>query len=199
MKFFAIHIAILIILIEYSYSKEKKDHCESYNFLHEMAQLPKFDSSKHSVIAKYCLNNDSGWVLLHYEQVIPLKIEMPKECLRYSFGGEISLKPSRTFFNQIFGGAGSCASKCEAEIIKSCNGCTKYFVLGYCFNEKRDDVSYLFNKYLPIKRDLSISCDNEEMPMPVSENEYIYISGICTEEQLKKKEEYDKYGEKNKK
>jgi hypothetical protein len=209
MKFFAIHIAIIIIFIEISYSQEKENPCESYNFLYEMAQIPKFDSAKYSVIARYCLNHNIGWVLLHYEQVIPLEIKIPpkKECLRYSFGGEISLEPDRTFFNQMFGGAGSCFSysfshqgneECKAKIIKGCNGCTKDFALGYCFNEERDDVSYLFDKYLPIKRDLGISCDGEKIPIHVSENEYIYISGICTKEQLKRIEE-SKKNEKSKK
>jgi hypothetical protein len=42
------------------------------------------------------------------------------------------------------------------------------------------------------KRKLKISCDDEEIPIPLSENYYIYISGICNEEQLKKIDESKK-------
>jgi len=202
MKFFTIHIAILIILVEYSFSNEEQNPCEFYDFLHEIAQIPKFDSTKHSLTAKYCLNYDSGWVLLHYEQIIPLKAKIQKECETYSFSGEISLEPSGTFFNQIFGGFGSCMAytiinpnkklECKIDMNEHCHGCTENFVLGYCFDKERDNVSYLFDKYLPLKLSLRVSCDDEKIQIPSPENYYIYISGICNEEQLKKIETLNK-------
>ena len=186
MKPLIIYIAIFSIFVEYSYSQ---NYCESYDFLNEMGKIPEFDPEKHSVIAKYCLKYNIGWALLHYEQLIALEIKIQKECSKYSFGATISLEPDRTFFNQIFGGFGNCA---PCDFNKLCRGCTKDFVLGYCFDHERDDISYLFDKYIPIKQDLGISCDGEEIPIPMLESSYIYISGICNEEQMKKIEESKK-------
>jgi hypothetical protein len=42
-----------------------------------------------------------------------------------------------------------------------------------------DKVSHLFNKYFPIKWYLEISCGDEKIP--ITENYYIYILGVCNE------------------
>jgi len=203
MKFFTIHIAILILLVGYSFSNEEQNPCKPYDFLHEIAQIPKFDSARHSAIAKYCLNYGGYWELLPYEQISPFEIRIQKECRIYSLGGTTNLEPSGMFSGMMFGGSGSCIAytnidpnkkrECKADTIEFCNDCIGEFIFNSCYLHKEtDNISFLFDKYLPIKWDLRISCDGEKSQIPTPENYYIYISGFCNKEQLKKIETLNK-------
>jgi hypothetical protein len=188
--------------IEVGYKGDES--CELYDCLHEIAQIPKFDSVKHAMTAKYCLyyNNiqkDSTLNLSLYEQVIPLAIKIQKECHSHSIDGEIYLEPIKMFFGGLSGEWSFCTDAsippkknyiCKTDINEYYNiykyiknfGIDDYF-------EKMNNISYLLGKYFPIKWELKILCDEEEIQIPVPKNYYIYISGICNEEQLKKIEE----------
>jgi len=172
--------------------------CESYDFFHEMDKIPKFDSTKHFVAAKYCLIERDRLSL--YEQVIPLVIRIQKKCQSHSIDGIIYLEPFRIFLGSLSGGWHFCTAysihphikkECKEDINEFYNiyKYIKDFYVDYCSREA-DNVSYLLDKkYLHIKWELEILCDDEKIPIPVLENYYIYVSGICDEEQLKKIEE----------
>ena len=201
-------IIILYVLAILSYSAaievgyKGDEYCES-GCLYEIDKIPKFDSAKHYMIAKYCL--DSTFRLLSlYEQIFPLAIKIQKECHSHSIDGQIYLEPLKIFFGGLSGGWNSCIAyrlhstekvECKTDINEYYNiyeyikrfGIDDYF-------EKTDNISYLLSKYFPIKWDLIIECDDEEIAIPIPENYYIYISGICNEEQLKKIEALNKAG-----
>ncbi|MCL2282107.1 MAG: hypothetical protein FWC26_02190 [Fibromonadales bacterium] len=199
---------VLYAIIELSYAGidvgyKGDDYCKSYDCLHEIEKIPKFDSVKHSVVAKYCLHYnkdiriDSTLSLLLYEQVIPLTVKMQKKCRTHSIDGEIYLEPIKIFFGGLSGEYYFCHaydiydSKKNVECGTDMN--EHYDIYRYIksfgvddYFEKTDKISYLFNRYIPLKWNLKIFCNDEEISIPVPEDYYIYISEICTEEQLKK-------------
>jgi hypothetical protein len=187
---------------------ETESDCESYDFLHEMSIIPKFDSAKHSMVAKYCLlyhdnvQGDTAMSFSLYEQIIPLAVKIQKECHSHSVDGKIYLEPIKMFFGGLYGGWSFCTDAsippkenyiCKTDINEHYNiyKYIKGFGIDYCFN-KVNNISYLLGKYFPIKWELTILCDDEEIPIPVPKSYYIYISGICNEDQLKKIEEIKK-------
>jgi len=215
-------IAILCIFIEISYASTPKSHscsndrresCKSLDLLHEIGKVAKNSHAKHSMLAKYCLHfnaqKDSIWELILYEKAASLSEKIQKKCDSYSFSGKIDLEPSKIFSSNFGVESGFCiktctgskeacekrGNECEVDISEKYN--IRDYKDGFSINsclKNMEQISHLFNMYLPMKWDLQISCENEKIP--ISGSDYIYISEICTEEQLKKKEEYDKYGEK---
>ena len=200
----------VFIAINYSNpdSRQGLYKCDSLDVLQELNRISKFDSTKDSMIAKYCLysKEDSAWELSFYEQIIPLAIKIQKECSGYSISGTIDLGIKKIFRSSFSGGAnGGCIKTCTGSkeaCEKLGNVCKidiseKYNIYNHINDfsiisclKGMDTISHLFNKYLPIKWDLNISCDDEKIP--VLGSHYIYISGLCTEEQLKKIEENKK-------
>ncbi len=196
-------------------SRSSSKPCESFDFLHEASKIPKIDPTKDSVIAKHCLHSkkDSTWELLLYERIVPLPVsEIQKECDVYSISGTINLETGEIFQRKFGSGmSAGCVKTCVgskeacAGRNNKCKINTKKehyiehyiyhrindFHINSCFkNIDIDKISLLFDAYLPIKMELEISCDGEKIP--VLGSHYIYISGMCNEEQLEKIEEYNR-------
>jgi len=193
----------------HSCSSDSQEPCEPFDILHEMAQIPKFNPAKHSVIAKYCLHyktqKDSTVELLLYERIANLSIKKQKGCNFYSISEETNLKPDKIFMSISKAGNGFCTKTCTGsretcEKLDECKvdiseifdiyGNINFFDINSCLKGVKgmEKISHLFNRYLPIKWDWEIYCDFKEK-IPISGSGYIYISEICTEEQLKKNEE----------
>ena len=208
MKLLIIFIAFFLILTNFSHSEILNeynsqnlysDSRESFDFSKELKNSVKKDSVN-SAIANYCLlfEKDSVGKLLFYEKIKPLSIEKQIECKSYSISVKINLEAGKIFSNKEFMQNGFCMKTCTG----SKEACTKRgnicktnisenlniydhindFSINSCLKET--EISYLVDKHIPIKWDLRISCEREKIP--VVGNSYIYISGICTEEQLKK-------------
>jgi hypothetical protein len=260
MKLPIIFITALCFFTEFSYAsgcsasntyQAYQEPCEPFDVLHEIGKIPKFNSAKHSVIAKYCLHykiqKDSTMELLLYERVdsLPisakysvitkyslhyktqknntkelvldelvdtLPIKKHKGCNSYSVSGNVNLNPSQIFSSYNYGStSGSCLKTCTG----SKEACKKYgdeckvginemlhiydhinfFDINSCLKGKEgmEKISHLFNRYLPIKWDLEIYCELKEK-IPIFGSHYIYISEVCSEEQLKKNKEYGDTG-----
>jgi hypothetical protein len=217
-------ITILCFFIEFSYaldcssSNTFQESCEPFDILHEMTQIPKFNSAKHSVIAKYCLHykiqKDSAMELLLYERTASLSLNKHKGCNSFSISKNINLKPDKIFINNSSNASGGCIKTCAG----SKEACERrgdeckvninemvdiyddinFFDINSCLKKMEGigKISHLFNRYLPIKWNFEIYCDFRER-IPIVGNHYIYVSEICSEEQLKMNEEYDKYREKD--
>ena len=187
-------------------SKPRSNLCESLDFLQEIDKILKIDSAKDSVIAEYCLHydaqKDSIWKLFLYEQIAPLSMGMQKECGSYSISNKITLEAGEIFPREpsllsafctktCIGSKKTCEErerdKCKIDINKSHSiyDFISDFSINSCFKEIGiDKISHLFNRHLPIKWDLKVSCDDEKIP--VLGSHYIYISEICNEKQLEK-------------
>ena len=220
MNKFIIFIAILCIFTKSSYAvliainyfspdsvKKGIYKCDSLNILQELDKISKSYSAKDTVIANYCLHSkkDSTWELLFYEQIIPLSINVQRECTGSSIAGKIDLGIKKIFSHSFTGGGiGFCMKTCTGNkeaCEKRSNVCKidiseKYNIYDYInmFSVKSSclkETSHLLSRHLPIKWDLEISCDTERIP--IVGNYFIYISNICTEEQLEKNKKYDKW------
>jgi hypothetical protein len=211
----ALYVLTAFTGIEIGYKGD--EYCGIYDCLQEIDMLPKFDSTKHSIAAKYCLDStqslssfqkfifpSGSCSLLLYEQIIPLAVKIQIECHSHSIDGEIYLEPIRMFFGGLFGGGSFCM---DASIPPKENYVCKtdineyYDIYKYisAFGvDNYGNTSYLLDKYFPIKWNLEIDCDGEEIPIPAPKNYYIYVSGFCNKEHLEKIEEIKK-NEKNKK
>jgi hypothetical protein len=220
MKLPIILIVVLCVFIGISYtaptaancsnpnSRQGLDECESLDFSQEIDRISKTDIAKHSAISNYCLHfdtsKDSIWKLLLYERIAPLPTKIQKKCEVYSISIKINLE--ELFKSKGPTINGGCITTCTGNCEKASNKCSSnldesysiyddmnYFDINYCFkNIDVDKISRLFNKYIPIKWELEVSCNGVTGKIP-TENNYIYISGICNEEQLKKNRGYDKY------
>jgi hypothetical protein len=189
-------------------SRQGSDECESLDFLQEANRITKTDIAKRSAMSNYCLHFDRKkngiWKLLLYERIDPMPIRIRKECRVYSISPNANLE--ELFQDKLPITNGGCIKTCTGNCEKASKECLSnlyetysiydyinYFDINNCFrNIDADRISYLFYKYIPIKLELEVSCDGVREKIP-TEKHYIYVSGICSEEQLRKNRGYDKY------
>jgi len=125
---------------------------------------------------------------LHYKQIIPLKIQIPKACYEYdahvSIDFDINYKVrtiSSTYGHCHYYPKKSENYKCKIPINTDFN---IYNRIKIAFVEDDStEVSRLSNKINPVKWKLDFECDKKRI-FNLQGTFNIFISGICTEEQL---------------
>lgn len=187
----------------------------------EKNKVNRADSLKKYITAEYCLNYDSerkwtlddsekGWKLLLYKSIIPLTIKLQSKSYNYfgniSYNLDWDIQPRSLGFGSIKPG-GVCSSygngktyDCKMERNE------EYDMYGEEFKElylnsllqKTDTakISTLFNPKKSLKWNLNFEIDYQSHNLSGTHN--IYISGICTEEQLKEIEKSKEMKEKSK-
>jgi hypothetical protein len=156
------------------------------------------DSEKKFITAEYCFDfdeEDNDWLLLHYKQIIPLKIQIPQAC--YKYDADVSIDFDTKYKIGIgIPRYGSCDYnhrpkkneyyKCKIPINTDFN---IYNAIKITFLEDDStEVSRLSNKIHPIRWKLNFKCEKKQI-FDLQGTFNIFISGICTEEQLKEMEQ----------
>jgi hypothetical protein len=159
------------------------------------------DSEKKFITAEYCFDFDEKhnyWLLLHYKQIVPLKIQIPQACYEYDAHVSIDFDTnykvgiiSPTYGNCDYRPKKNNNYKCKIPINTDFN---IYNLVEIAFAE--DDSTEVFrlsNKIHPVKWKLDFKCDEKQI-FDLQGTFNIFISGICSEEQLKKiNEKYENY------
>jgi len=153
------------------------------------------DSEKKFITAEYCFYFDekyNDWLLLHYKQIVPLKIQIPQACYKYNTHTSVdfdidykvvikSSEDGNCNYNRNYNPRKSENHKCKIPINTDFN---IYNAVKIAFAEDDStEVSRLSNKIHPVKWKLDFECDKKRI-FNLQGTFNIFISGICTEEQL---------------